>query len=177
MTSPQEAQKYRAGSLTWWRLPFSMLLIAFMVVSGVLATGCARKSAVGEINDRASVAVLQYEQIEAGVSGVVYREVNDFNALVAATKTPLLLVFYNLMSEVNAQVMPLLEQLADDEQGRITIVWIDASRQAKLAESFNVDILPQFTVMVEATVKRTLVGFDSQGPEKIEQLIAPYLQS
>ncbi len=163
--------------MTARQLSSVILAVIVLVVSMSVLAGCAKKSAVGEINDQASMAVLQFEKIEDGVSGIVYREVNDFPALVAATKTPLLLAFYNPMSESNAQVMPQLEQMADDFQGRLTIVWIDATRQAKLAESFSATNLPQFTVMVDATVKRTLVGYDSQGPENLEQLVSAYLKN
>ena len=154
-------------------------LLSLFLLTGCLLTltGCAKKPAIGKINDQASLAVLQFEKIEDGVSGVVYREVNDFPALIATAKTPLLLAFYHPMAGVNAQVIPQLEQLADDYQGRLTILWIDATVETSLAESFAAANLPQFTVMVDATIKRTLVGFDNQGPERLKQLISPYLDS
>ena len=154
----------------------ALLILSLLVICLFLMAGCAQKSAIGAINDRATMAVLQFEKIEEGVSGVVYREVNNFETLVGTTKTPILLAFYNPLSEVNAQIIPQLEQMADDDQGKLTILWIDATSQTRLAESFGATNLPQFTVMVDATVKRSLVGFDSQGPEKLEQLVSPYLQ-
>jgi thioredoxin-like negative regulator of GroEL len=165
-----------AGMTNQKRQIFSRILLVLLVISLVMTTGCTKKSAIGAINDRATLAVLQFEKIEEGVSGIVYREVNDFEALVGTTKTPLLLAFYNPMAEVNAQVIPQLEQMADDDQGKLTILWIDATSQLHLAESFGANNLPQFTVMVDATVKRSLVGFDSQGPEKLKQLVSPYLK-
>jgi hypothetical protein len=137
--------------------------------------GCKPEPAVGEINDEATVALIRLESQESGIIGVVYRQINRFESFLAESTVPVLVVFYDSMATVNIQVIPFLEQLADDDQGLLQIVWIDAGAEQALADSFNVEELPQFTVVVEASLKRSMIGFDDEGSVHVRELLTPYL--
>jgi thioredoxin 1 len=155
---------------------FQKILAGLVCGSIVLGmAGCASQQPVGPINDRATVALLRFENVGDGISGIVYRQVDDFEAFLAQSQTPLLVVFYASRADVNTRIIPALEQMADDEQGRLQIVWIDANAESKLADSFSVEMLPQFTVVDGGALKRSMLGFDEDGVSKLRDLVEPYL--
>lgn len=141
----------------------------------VLLSGCREIPIVGELDDNAPVALICFETLDDGVSGVVYRRVNRFEALIGGSEKPLLVAFYRHGDEINTRIIPVLEQMADDYRERLSIVWIDAAREENIALSFGVEGLPQFTMVEGASLKRSLVGYDEQGDEKLDALIQPYI--
>ncbi|NLO37097.1 MAG: hypothetical protein GX112_12210 [Clostridiaceae bacterium] len=141
----------------------------------VLLSGCREQPIVGELDDSASVALVRFEALEDGVSGVVYRRVNRFEAFIGASDRPILVAFYQRSDDLNTLIIPGLEQMADDYRDRLHIVWIDAAREPAIAQSFGVTQLPQFTMVEGASLKRSLIGYDGQGPERLDELIQPYI--
>lgn len=141
----------------------------------LMATGCASEPVVGGINDAASIALITFEAQEDGIAGVVYREVLRLPALLATSEQPVLVVFYARQDMPNTLVIPLLEQMADDYREQLQIVWIDAEAETDIAASFQVKSLPQFTVVQEAALKRSLVGFDDAGATRLAELLDPYI--
>ncbi|MDD2457885.1 MAG: thioredoxin domain-containing protein [Eubacteriales bacterium] len=154
------------------------IMLFGILTSGILLlTACGKPSPVGPIDDNASLSVLSFETIDASTSGIVYRTIEDFPAWVAQTKVPVLLVFYDPMDPINTRVIPRIEQLADDYQNQLAIVWIDATVESKLAHDFQVEKVPQFTMLVGAAIKRSLVGYGENGEELLDRLIAAYLNT
>jgi hypothetical protein len=80
----------------------------------VLLSGCREIPIVGELDDNAPVALICFETLDDGVSGVVYRRVNRFEALIGGSEKPLLVAFYRHGDEINTRIIPVLEQMADD---------------------------------------------------------------
>jgi thiol-disulfide isomerase/thioredoxin len=156
------------------RLRLALVLIITLMTLAILSA-CGSQPAVGEIDDSATIALLSYETFAGGLDGVVYRRVNRFSMLMAQSKEPLLVVFYSPLSDINVQIMPRLEQLAFEYHDRLGIVWVDAAAEPALAESFKVESLPQFTVVVDSSVKRSLVGYDDEGALRLAELLKPYL--
>jgi thiol-disulfide isomerase/thioredoxin len=154
-------------------------LIVFLIIFafGISLAGCSEKPVLGPINDQGTMILMRFENQGDGISGVVYRQINRFEAFLAQSKVPVLVVFYASMDPVNSQVIPLLEQMAADYQNTLQIAWIDANAQEALAASFKVERLPQFTVVVEGELKRSLVGFGPDGVPQIADLLKPYLNS
>jgi thioredoxin 1 len=153
----------------------AIVLVLAALLFLLLLAGCSEEPAIGAVNYDASVALMRFENLDDGVSGVVYRQVNRFSAVLAESKTPVLVVFYSVYDETTARIQPFLEQMADDYQGKLAIIWIDADAEKDLANSFQVDELPQFTVVVEGALRRSLVGFGEDGENKIKELVLPYL--
>jgi thiol-disulfide isomerase/thioredoxin len=151
------------------------LLLAFLLLMTPILAACGEDPVIGGIDDTASVVLMRYESQEAGVEGVVYRKINRFSAFLGESKLPVLVVFYSSLAPVNSQVIPRLEQMADDYRSQLLIVWIDAGDEPALAEQFKAETLPQFTVVIEATSKRTLIGYDDEGAAKLAKLLEPYL--
>jgi hypothetical protein len=152
-----------------------LLLVLLLGLALPLTAACAKQSVIGPEDDQAPIALMNFEDVGDGMSGVVYRRINDFDAFIAQVKTPVLVAFYHPLAEVNRLVIPRLEQMADDYQGQLAIVWIDGSSETALANNFNVNVLPQFTIVDEASIKRSLIGYDDQGAAKLKSLIAPYV--
>lgn len=152
-------------------------LILALFLFGQIAGGCSEDPVIGPRDDLATVALIRYEDLGDGMTGVVYRRVNRFESLIASSQMPVLVVFYSSLAPINSLVIPRLEQMADDYRDRLQIVWIDAGAERQLAESFKVETLPQFTMVVGAVLKRSLIGFDDQGYVRLIELISPYLTS
>jgi thioredoxin 1 len=157
------------------RLRFMAFLI--MMAFGILFAGCSEEPVIGPINDQATVVLMRFENQGDGISGVVYRQINRFDTFLAQSKMPVLVSFYASLDPMNTQIIPVLEQMADDYQNQLQIVWIDANAEEALAASFKVEKLPQFTVVVEGALKRSLVGFDSNGTARLDELVKPYLNN
>ncbi|MDD2534510.1 MAG: thioredoxin domain-containing protein [Eubacteriales bacterium] len=154
----------------------SVFLIMFFLLSNVfLLSGCDQNSPIGEIDGQASLAVMRFEQIDQDFSGIVYREVNNFAALLNQTETPILIAVYHPLGQTNAQIIPALEQLADDYQDQLMIIWVDGTIETKIASDFGAESLPQFTMLVHSEVKRTLVGFAENGAEDLQILVESYI--
>lgn len=162
--------------------PLAGRLVSIILVLSLLSSlpfclaGCGSRKIVGPIDQQASICLLSFERVDAETSGIVYRRIERFDAFVAQAKVPVLLVFYQPLDETNTRVIPAIEQLADDCQGQLAVVWIDATRETGLASDFQVSVTPRFTVLVDAAAKRSLVGFDEAGPDQLRQLVAPYLK-
>lgn len=155
--------------------PLASLLLVMILLTGLLSAGCAEEPVIGEINDQATVALIRFEDQGDGISGVVYREINRFSSFLAESDVPVLTVFYSSLAPVNSQIIPRLEQMADDYQGALLIAWIDADAETALADSFSVESLPQFTVVIGGAMKRSLVGYDQDGASKLQALVEAYL--
>ncbi len=151
--------------------------LVILLASPVLAAGCGEKPVIGAVDDRATVALMRFEAQSEGISGVVYRQVNRLGAFLAQSTTPVLVVFYDSLSPVNSLIIPHLAQMADDRRDKLQIVWIDARKEESLADSFKVEELPQFTVVVGASLKRSLVGYDTEWQVRLDELLAPYLDA
>ena len=154
-------------------------ILAVFVLSLTLTllplAGCSEAPIVGAIDHNAPIALIRFEALEDGLSGVVYRRINNFSAFLGASKVPVLVAFYDRSDPVNALVIPRLEQLADDYRDRLQIVWIDIRAQEQIAASFSVEQAPHFTMVIGAVLKRSLIGFDDQGGLRLDELIKPYV--
>ena len=109
------------------------------------------------------------------MEGIIYRQINDFDLFLAQSDLPVLVVFYHPLADINTRIIPRLEQLADDEQDKLAILWVNASEETSVAENFQVTTLPQFTIVDDSSIKRSLVGYDDQAYENLLELINPYL--
>jgi len=156
-------------------LPVMLILLLILLLTLPLAAACQAAPVVGDEDNEAPIALLHFEDIGDGISGVVYRRINSFDAFLAQSEVPVLLVFYNPLGDINHLVIPRIEQLADEYRGRLALVWINTTEAVTLARNFGVEQLPQFTMVVDAAVKRTLVGYDDQGAANLAELIAPYV--
>ena len=169
-------RKARPPALPSVFLPVFLPALLSLLLSAMLTAGCGRQPVIGPLDDQASVALIRYESQEDGLEGVVYRRVNRLDALLAQSEVPVLVVFYQALAAENSLIIPRLEQMADDLRDTLQIVWIDAGAEPALAASFKAEKLPQFTVVVEAVLKRSLIGYDSEGAVRLRQLIEPYLK-
>lgn len=153
------------------------LILIILLLGSLIAviTACAEPPVIGPVDDSASIALISFEMLDDGYDGVVYRRVNRFNSLISRSVTPVLAVFYSPQAPINHLLMPVLEQMAQDYHGRLQIVWIDAESELGLAQAYDAEILPQFSILVRASLRRSLVGFDQEGAVRLRNLIEPFL--
>jgi hypothetical protein len=150
------------------------VIVASLLVGPI---GCQSEPVIGPRDDMASIVLMRFETVEDGLSGVVYRRINRFEAFLAESDVPILVAFYDRFDPVNTRVIPRLEQMADDHREELQVVWIDVSNEPQITEAFSVEQCPHFTVVVDAVLKRSLVGFDDQGGIRLDALIEPYLET
>ena len=152
------------------------LLIITLAALLFTFSGCSEKPAIGDESYNASVSLISYELIDGEFDGVIYREITDLSKLVARSDIPLLIAFYQQMNDINISVIPLLEEIAVLYDDRIHIVWVDVDREIDLAEQFSVRQTPQFTVVDQAVIKRSLIGISDQGRQELIELITQYVE-
>lgn len=157
------------------RVSLRALLLALLILMTSMITACGEEPVLGPVNDSATIALMRYEAQGDGIEGVVYRQINNFNAFIGSTKLPVLVVFYSNSSVDNTMIIPRLEQMADDYREQLEIVWVDADEQPELSELFSIETLPTFTIVIEAAPKRSLIGYGSEGAADLENLIKPYV--
>ncbi len=153
-----------------WGSFLKFVTVSSMVLLALL-TGCSDKRAIGDINDQASVALISYETIEADISGIVYREVLDLPALLAATDKPVLLVFYQPGSVVQPQLIPLIEQFADDYREKAEVIFIDIAAKPSLASLYGVESAPWYVAVKSGSARLTMSGFDETTRAGLEELV------
>lgn len=155
------------------------LLLAVLAASlsaiFLLVSACGPRPTIGDINDQAPIVLIRYESIDKDLSGIVYREILDLERFIAESKKPLLFAFYTQRDPVNTELIPLLEQLADDYQDRVGIVFIDAEANPSLSALFSLQKTPQFTVVTAGAIRRSIIGFDESTRGMLEQLVQPWL--
>lgn len=151
----------------------SLISILFLLL--IFLPACQEQPVVGAENNSAPIALMSYEPVEDGMEGIIYRQVNRFETFLAQSDIPVLVVFYHPLADINTRIIPRLEQLADDEQGRLAILWVNANEETTLMENFQVTTLPQFTVVEDSSIRRSLVGYDDQAYENLLELVEPYL--
>lgn len=154
---------------------FGIVILAGLFFIVMIGTACQTQPVIGDLSTSGSLSLIRFEALDNGVTGVVYRTVNDFEKLVARSRVPVLVAFYQPQDEGNSLVIPCLEQMADDYQDRIQIVWINARVHKAIAASFSVEQYPHFTAVVDASLKQAVVGFDEQGCVRLRELVDRYV--
>lgn len=113
------------------------LVILLILISSVLfTTGCGEKTPKNSTNSEVSmeksvVAITQLEQVNTSLQ-----------------KTPVFVKIGSRWCPDCRSLKPVLEKLAVEYQGKATIASIDADKNPKLAEYFEVEFIPDSFVIV-----------------------------
>ncbi len=170
------SDKMRVNNRRWPGAVVCLIILVSLAFASTVFSGCAKdEEAIGAENYNASLALISYETIDGEFEGIIYREVNSYSRLIARADVPVLTVFYNRMSDLNIMMLPLLEEMAIEYDQQLLIVLADVEHQTGLAEEFSVETMPQFSIVKEASLKRSMIGFDDNAPDKLKELVELYL--
>ncbi len=83
---------------------------------------------------------------------------DNFQEKVEASPLPVLLDFWAEWCPPCRLIAPLISELADQYQGKVTIGKVDVDKNAQLAEKFSISSIPTLLVIHEGKVVTQKVG-------------------
>jgi len=129
-------------------------ITALLVAAALFLCSCSTKNDsadvsayLGEYSYDSSISAMVYEDMDGEGEGIQYREVTDYNKLIAYSKAPVCLYFYGGLSSDTSGITASVEQLAENYHDRILFVSVDADQETELATHFEIAALPDFILL------------------------------
>jgi thioredoxin 1 len=82
-----------------------------------------------------------------------------FDQLVLKSKTPVLVDFWAPWCRPCIMAAPVLEELAEEYAGKITIAKLDVDQNAKTAVSYNIMAIPNLIIFKDGKPVSQIVGY------------------
>jgi thioredoxin 1 len=82
-----------------------------------------------------------------------------FDQQVLKSKTPVLVDFWAAWCRPCLMAAPVLEELAEEYAGRITIAKLDVDQNAKIAASYNIMAIPNLIIFKDGKPVSQIVGY------------------
>ena len=88
-------------------------------------------------------------------------EVNDgnFDQMVLQSKTPVLVDFWAVWCGPCRMVAPIVEELAGEYEGKVTVVKLNVDENSKTASQYGVMSIPTLLVFKDGAPVSNIVGF------------------
>lgn len=119
-------------------------------------------SYLGEYSYNSSMSAMVYEDLDGEGEGIQYREVTDYDKLIAYTPIPVCLYFYAGLSSDTSGITAGIEQMAEDYHDRILFVSIDAQQETELAAHFEIEALPDFVLLDNGSWTASFSSYDGK---------------
>ncbi|GAK82943.1 thioredoxin domain-containing protein EC-YbbN [Vibrio ponticus] len=100
---------------------------------------------------------------------------NFMQVLETSRQTPLLIHFWAPVSQESSEIIPQLQQLAQNYNGAMTLALLNCEQEQSIAAQFGVQALPTIALFVNGQPVDGLGG--PQPIEMIEQMLAKHLPS
>ena len=108
---------------------------------------------LGDYSYSDSAVCMVYEPVEdefgddgRQIYGIQYRKINDLDGLLASG-TPIMIYFFSSMSSDTAAITAAVEDLAQNYNGRLTIVMLDAMEYRQYMTKYDIDAVPEFVLI------------------------------
>ena len=134
----------------------SVVLAALLTAA--LLCSCANNAKVedylGEYDYEAPAICMVYEPVEGEIDedgnalyGIQYREITDLASLLKVPDTTFLVYFYNSLDSSGWQITAVVEDIAEAQNGKLTVIALDQSQYTDLTSQFNIHSVPDFALV------------------------------
>jgi hypothetical protein len=131
------------------------LIAAVLLFVLLLSCGCAKRAAakqvdtslyLGEYSYDAPMTAMVYEDLDGEGKGVLYREVTDYEKMIAYSPVPICIYFYSSLAPDTGMTAGI-EDMAEFYHDKILFVSVDANQEKDLADHFEVTVVPDFVIL------------------------------
>lgn len=149
------------------------LLSALLLISMIFTAACSGSSVknsdlgdyssyLGEPAYNSSLTAMVYEDLDGEGEGIQYREVTDYDKLIAYAPVPVCLYFYSSLDSDKTGVTAAVEQMAEDYHDKILFVSVDAMRETDLVSHFGIEAVPDFVLLDNGSLQASFSSFDGK---------------
>lgn len=103
--------------------------------------------------------------------GIVTLNSSTFDEIIGSSSTPVLVDFWAEWCGPCKQIAPILEEIAREKQGHITIAKLNVDDHPDIAGRFNVMSIPTMLLFQGGEIKTKIVGAHPKG-RMLEELAA-----
>jgi len=93
---------------------------------------------------------------------VLELSVGDFHAVVTGTENPVLVDFWSPACGPCRALVPVLEELAEENDREATIAKINTAEYPELVTQYEIDTLPTLLIFYQGKVVERMVGVQSK---------------
>ncbi len=132
------------------------LIAAVLLFVLLLTAGCAGKKAaevpvdpslyLGDYSYDAPMTAMVYEDLDGEGKGILYREVTDYDKMIAYSPVPVCIYFYSSLA-ADTGITAGIEDMAETYHDKILFVSADADQEKELADHFEVTAVPDFVIL------------------------------
>lgn len=130
------------------------------MVSLVFLCSCGKSKDTNDLNKYLgdysytdSAICMVYEPVEGEFDdagkpyyGIQYREIKDLDGLLSSGNV-IMLYFYSSMSSDTTAITALIEDMAQNYSGRLTVVMLDAMEYRTYMDKYEIDAVPEFVLI------------------------------
>ena len=131
-----------------------LAIVMVMIVATFASASCSDRSTnnatdnfIGDYSYDAPIIAMVYEDLDDEGSGILYREVLDFDKLLEKTDKPILIYMYSSMHPDDTGTTASIEQMAEDYHYVILVISVDLFQASDVADRYEVAAVPEFIII------------------------------
>ena len=127
-----------------------------------LLSGCKKAETIGPVVNEAGLVYLSPESPAGETAiGIVYRQVMDFEAFLAHSDLPVLVLVSSRSDRLDSAAMLLLEQLAYEYRDRLACMRVEQDDYPEIADFCGAGTVPCYALTDKGALVRTTGGLET----------------